>query len=91
MIQDGMTYRAEIFTANSLRQRAGQMTIAPVAIPQHLRVEQAKYRALPVILNSHIRQGTQISLVIRYLSVQRIILLQNVKVVTEPIIPAGAL
>jgi hypothetical protein len=54
-------------------------------------VEQAKYRALPVILNIRIRQGTQILLVIRYLSALGIILLQNVKVVTEPIIPAGAL
>jgi hypothetical protein len=91
MIQDGMTLRAEIFTANFLRQQAGQMTIAPVAIPQHLRVERAEYRAFPVILNIRIRQGTQMLLVIRYPSVQRIILLQNVKVVTEPIIPAGAL
>jgi hypothetical protein len=91
MIQDGMTQRAEIFTANFLSQRAGQRTTAPVAIPQHLRVEQAKYRALPVILNIRIRQGTQILLVIRYLSALGIILLQNVKVVTEPIIPAGAL
>jgi hypothetical protein len=86
-----MTPRAEIFTANFLSQQAGQRTIAPVAILQHLRVEQVEYRALPVILNIHIRVGTQMLPVIRYHSVQGIILLQIAKIVMEPIIQAGVL